>query len=253
MRILLVNDDGIAAPGIHALSKALAPLGEVVVLAPNMEQSGVGHKITYLTPIMVEKHFHKGQHFGWAVHGSPADCVKLGILEFFDSPPDLVVSGINNGENVGVNVLASGTVAAAIEGAFFGVTSFAVSLCVETPPDYMRAAEMSVTLIRQVLATQPREGSLWNINFPATSDEGPRGVKKATIGLTRHTEVMERRIDPRGRAYYWSGAKLLDSHNFEEGTDLYELSRGYVTITPLKFNMTDFETFSDFSVDGFTA
>ncbi|NNE00403.1 MAG: 5'/3'-nucleotidase SurE, partial [Pirellulaceae bacterium] len=129
MRILLCNDDGIFAPGLIALEQQLRHLGEVFVVAPATEQSGVGHSITFLTPLTCKSIHREGRHWGWAVNGSPADCVKLAIGELFkDNPIDLVVSGINSGLNAGINVLYSGTVAAAIEGAFFGVTSVAVSL-----------------------------------------------------------------------------------------------------------------------------
>ena len=135
MQILLTNDDGIYAPGLAAMQQELRQLGEVSVVAPATEQSGVGHSITYLTPLIVKEVFYderypgqEGQRWGWAVQGSPADCVKIGIAEFCPEPPHLVVSGINSGLNAGINVLYSGTVAAAIEGAFFGITSVAVSL-----------------------------------------------------------------------------------------------------------------------------
>jgi 5'-nucleotidase len=239
MQILLTNDDGIHAPGLAALRDELARLGTVQVVAPALEQSGVGLSITYLHPLMVREELREGRHFGWAVAGSPADCVKLGVLEFCQPRPDLVVSGINSGSNAGINVLYSGTVAGAIEGAFFGVTSVAVSLSMDTPPDYRRAARMAVELIEQLLATQPRRGSLWNINFPATSPAGPRGVKTVVMGVRRHTDVMERRLDPRGRPYYWSGLNPIENHHMEPGTDVKELTDGYVTITPLRFDLTD--------------
>ena len=133
MLILLTNDDGIYAPGLAALAREMRKLGEIVVVAPATEQSGVGHSITYLTPLIVKEVFHRDssngeQRLGWAVEGSPADCVKIGVHQFCPRQPDLVVSGINSGLNAGINVLYSGTVAAAIEGAFFGITSVAVSL-----------------------------------------------------------------------------------------------------------------------------
>ena len=141
MRILLTNDDGVFAPGLAALEQQLRHLGEVIVVAPSTEQSGVGHTITFLTPLTCKSIHRNGQHWAWAVDGSPADCVKLSIGELLKSQPvDLVVSGINNGLNAGINVLYSGTVAAAIEGAFFGVTSVAVSLEYSEDPDYQAAA-----------------------------------------------------------------------------------------------------------------
>ena len=239
MQILLTNDDGIHAPGLAALRDELRRLGSVEVVAPALEQSGVGLSITYLHPLMVREELRDGERFGWAVAGSPADCVKLGMLEFCRTRPDLVVSGINSGANVGINVLYSGTVAGAIEGAFFGVTAVAVSLSMDTAPDYRRTARMAVNLIEQLTATQPRTGSLWNINFPASTPGGPRGVQTVPMGVRRHTDVMERRLDPRGRPYYWSGLNPIENHHMEPGTDVKELTDGYVTITPLRFDLSD--------------
>ncbi len=239
MKILLVNDDGIHAPGLRALHEVLQELGEVVLVAPLVEQSGVGHRITYLHPIMVKEIFEEGEHYGWAVDGSPADCVKLGVLEFCKGEPDLVVSGINSGANVGINVLYSGTVAAAIEGAFFGITSIAVSLSQGTPPDYTGTAIRALHLIRQLLKQSPPKGSLWNINFPNSSPEGPRGVKLTSMAVRRHSDTIEKRVDPRGRPYYWSGLDPLKNHVSEDGTDIAEMKAGYVTVTPLHFDLTE--------------
>lgn len=239
MKILLVNDDGIHAPGLRAMHEVLRELGDVYVVAPLVEQSGVGHGITYLHPIMVKEIREDGELFGWAVDGSPADCVKLGVLEFCQGEPDLIVSGINSGANVGINVLYSGTVAAAIEGAFFGITSIAVSLSQLTPPDYPAAAIRALHLIRQLRQHCPRPGMLWNINFPGSTPEGPRGVKLASMGVRRHADTVEKRLDPRGRPYYWSGLDPLKNHYLDPGSDVKELTDGYVTVTPLHFDLTE--------------
>lgn len=214
---------------------------EVQVVAPALEQSGVGLSITYLHPLMVHEELCEGAHFGWAVHGSPADCVKLGMLEFCEQEPELVVSGINSGSNVGINVLYSGTVAGAIEGAFFGVTSIAVSQATRTPPDYDRTAETAVDLIEQILAIHPKPGSLWNLNFPETELGPPQGVKVVKMGVKRHVDVMEKREDPRGRPYFWSGLDPIKNHAMESGTDLKELAEGFITLTPLHFDLTERE------------
>ena len=158
MRILLTNDDGIYAPGLEALHDELQRLGTVDVVAPHVEQSGVSHSITYLEPLLAHEVFRQGRLFGRAVRGSPADCVKLAMLQFCNTPPDLVVSGINAGANSGINVLYSGTVAGAIEGAFFGITSIAVSLAESDNPDYARAARLAVPLIEQIVAGETRPG-----------------------------------------------------------------------------------------------
>ena len=152
MQILLTNDDGIYAPGLAAMERALNRLGDVAVVAPATEQSGVGHSITFLTPLVVKEIFDGPRRRGWAVEGSPADSVKIGISEFCPKRPDLVVSGINGGLNAGINVLYSGTVAAAIEGAFFDITSVAVSLEYDEHAQFDKAAQMACDVIKQILA-----------------------------------------------------------------------------------------------------
>src|SRR5215472_14397417 len=155
MRILLTNDDGVYAPGLRALRKELQKLGDVVVVAPATEQSAVGHSITLLTPLLVQEVLdEQNQFMGWAVEGRPADCVKLALLELLPEPPDLVISGLNAGSNAGINVLYSGTVAAAIEGAFFRRVSIAVSLeyTKVKPLDFPRAADLARRVIQQLIA-----------------------------------------------------------------------------------------------------
>ncbi|MDA0835730.1 MAG: 5'/3'-nucleotidase SurE [Planctomycetota bacterium] len=245
MQILVTNDDGIHAPGLHALAEAMKRLGDVQVIAPASEQSGVGLGITYLHPLLVQEQKISGEHFGWAVAGTPADCVKLGILEFCAERPTLVVSGINPGPNVGINVLYSGTVAAAIEGAFFGVTSIAVSRSDDPSVDYTETAERAVSIVEQILETNPPQGSLWNVNFPPLATTPPRGTKVVTMGVRRHVQVVESRLDPRGRKYYWTGLDPLVNHEMEPGTDVKELSDGYITVTPLRFDLTHHELISD--------
>lgn len=240
LQILVVNDDGIHAPGLRAMAEALAPLGDLRVVAPLVEQSGVSHRITYLHPIMVrEQRDESGSHYGWAVDGSPADCVKLGVLALSPRRPDLIVSGINSGANVGINVIYSGTVAAAIEGAFFGITSVAVSLSQGTPPDYHAAARRAVPLIQQLRQRSPQPCSLWNVNFPDSTPDGPRGVRFCAMGVQRHTDTIERRTDPRGRPYYWSGIDQPRAQDLLAGTDVHDLRAGYVTVTPLHFDLTE--------------
>jgi 5'-nucleotidase len=239
MRILLTNDDGIYAPGLEALCDELQRLGTVDVVAPSVEQSGVSHSITYLEPLLAHEIHRHGKFFGHAVRGSPADCVKLAMLQICNTPPDMVVSGINAGANSGINVLYSGTVAGAIEGAFFGITSIAVSLANNDNPDYSRAARLAVPLIEQIVAVDDRSGGLWNMNIPETRPGWPIGVKTLPMGLERYGEAMERRIDPRGRPYFWTMTLPEAQHVLEPGTDVEGLAEGYVTLTPLHFDLTD--------------
>ncbi|MFN4261579.1 MAG: 5'/3'-nucleotidase SurE [Gemmataceae bacterium] len=240
MRILLTNDDGIYAPGLRALRKELQQLGEVVVAAPATEQSGVGHSITLLTPLVVQEVRDESNEFlGWAVEGRPADCVKLALLELLPDPPDLLVSGLNAGSNAGINVLYSGTVAAAVEGAFFRQTSIAVSLEYTKPKplDFPHAAELARRVIEQIIAHQPEAGSLFNVNIPSSEKWPVRGVRVAPQNVAPYVESYDRRVDPRGRVYFWTGPgyECPEPH---PDTDVTALQEGYITVTPLQFNLT---------------
>lgn len=246
MRILLTNDDGIYAPGLSAMYAELIKLGQVEVAAPAANQSGVGHSITYLTPLIVQEVFLHDQHYGWEIAGSPADCVKLAMLELCPEPPDLIVSGINSGANAGINVLYSGTVAAAIEGAFFGVMSIAVSLAMNPHPNYERSARQARDLIQQLLERHHGVAQLWNINFPESTVAGPRGVRVLPMGVHRYNEFMEKRQDPRGRTYYWSGSDRQLSPPCPVDTDVQGMLDGYVTLTPLQFDMTQRQQLDDY-------
>lgn len=238
MHIVLTNDDGIYAPGLEALYGELLRLGTVDVVAPSVEQSGVSHSITYLEPLLVQEVFRHGKLFGRAVRGSPADCVKLAMLQFCNTPPDLVVSGINAGANTGINVLYSGTVAGAIEGAFFGIRSIAVSLASSENPDYRQAARQAVGLIEQMFTGDSPLTGLWNMNLPENRPEWPVGVKVVPLDLGRYGEAIERRIDPRGRPYYWT-MTVAGNHPLEPGSDVQAVGEGYITLTPLHFDLTD--------------
>ena len=243
MQILLTNDDGVYAPGIAALRKGLTNIGKVSLISPATEQSGVGHSITFLEPLVCKEIYNGDTLYGIAVEGSPADCVKLGVSELVSQPVDLIVSGINGGLNAGINVLYSGTVAAAIEGAFFGINSFAVSLEYDPHADFDVAAEIAVPLIQQILEQTDSEPQLYNINIPSAAVESfSRGekpeVKIVPMGVERYGEHYIRRQDPKGRDYYWA-TNDPPPQRTDHPTDLTMLSDGFVTVTPLQFNMTD--------------
>jgi len=238
MHILLTNDDGIFAPGLRALQKELRRLGDVTVVAPALEQSGVAHTITLLAPLVIKQvEDEDGAALGWMVEGSPADSVKLAICELLPRPPDIIISGINSGSNAGINVLYSGTVAAAIEGAFFKITSIAVSLELSEHFDFPYAAKQAVRVIEKILAQQPPNGSLFNVNLPAHSRGKPKGIRVVPMGLGRYGEGFERRRDPRGRTYYWLTYNPPSNVQGPE-TDVTSLSEGYITVTPLHFDLT---------------
>ena len=237
MQILLTNDDGIYAPGLAALEHELRKLGDVTVAAPLTEQSGVGHSITYRSPLMARKAFdHEGQQRGWAVEGSPADCVKLAIAELCPERPTLVVSGINSGLNAGINVLYSGTVAAAIEGAFFGITSVAVSLEYDDAARYDAAAQQAATIIRQILTQPNAERQLYNLNIPSSALDNQAEVHVVPAATTPWGEDFEKRKDPRGLHYYWATGLAPDPPTHTE-TDLSAIRAGHITLTPLQFDM----------------
>jgi 5'-nucleotidase len=235
--ILLTNDDGIYAPGLAAIRRQLRRLGEVCVVAPATEQSGVGHSITYLTPLIVKEVFHGEQRWGWAVEGSPADCVKIGITEFCRRQPDLIVSGINCGLNAGINVLYSGTVAAAIEGAFFGITSVAVSLEFDEHAQFDKAARLARDILEQILEKKGPGPQLYNLNIPTAALDGTPQVSTVPMDVARYGDKYEKRIDPWGREYYWiTGEPPTTTEGHE--TDLSALAKGWVALTPLDYNMT---------------
>lgn len=247
MRILLTNDDGVYAPGLQALRKELHKLGTVTVVAPAAEQSAAGHSITLLTPLLVQEVVDEQRdRMGWAVEGRPADCVKLALLELLAEPPDLVVSGLNAGSNAGINVIYSGTVAAAIEGAFFQRVSIAVSLEYTKlkPLNFPRAAELARRTIEQIMTHNPPAGSLFNVNIPSL-EKGPiKGIRVVSQNLTPYRETFDRRTDPRGRVYFWSNPGLLCPEPNPD-TDVIALAEQYITVTPLQFNLTNFERLAE--------
>lgn len=252
MLILLTNDDGIYAPGLAAMERELRRLGEVVVVAPATEQSGVGHSITFLTPLMAKEtvfgEYMGERRRGWAVEGSPADCVKLAMAKFCPREPDLVVSGINGGLNVGINVLYSGTVAAATEGALFGTPSIAVSLEYDDDARFGRAAQMSVRVIEQLLQQRAFDNhKLYNLNMSTVATErpvdDPPELHIVPMGVARWPAEFEERIDPKGRRYYWAAG--TPPAEFPEETDLNAIQQGHVTLTPLTIDRTKWQQFTE--------
>ncbi|MFQ5807115.1 MAG: 5'/3'-nucleotidase SurE [Phycisphaerae bacterium] len=240
MRILLTNDDGILAPGIEALYRALEDLGEIEVVAPETAQSAIGHAISVLTPMAAHRVRVKNVFEGWSVDGRPADCVKLAMLELLASRTDFVVSGINAGVNTGINILYSGTVAGAAEGAFFGVPSMAISLELSDNLDFERAAKIARRVFNPYVAAQPPPGTCLNVNIPALDAGWPKGIRVCPQGVVPMNDSYHKQIDPCGRPIYW-----LDGAMPEQGTcpdsDLEAIIERYVAITPLKFDVTDRE------------
>lgn len=241
MLILLTNDDGIQAPGIVAMYRALTRLGEVVVVAPETVQSAAGHGITIATPLLTSHVTIENAFTGTAVDGRPADCVKLALNQLLTKKPDLVVSGLNAGANVGINVIYSGTVAAALEAAFLGLPAVATSLFLrkEVPADFAGAAELSCDTIEMLLSRGLTGGQCASINIPALMPgEPPAGMRIVRQCTRPWIDTYDRRQDPRGRDYFWNNS-VFTLGETEDDTDVAALRDKYVTVTPLQFDLTD--------------
>ncbi|MFI4898861.1 MAG: 5'/3'-nucleotidase SurE [Phycisphaerales bacterium JB059] len=251
MRILLTNDDGISAPGIVALHDAIQDLGEVVVVAPKTVQSATSHGITYHQPLMVSQVRVTRTMQGAAVDGRPADCVKLALTNLWPERfgegqrPDLVISGMNAGANCGINVIYSGTVAAAIEAAFLGVPSIAVSqLLAGGDPDFDAGARHARRAIGAILDAGPMEPhECLSVNIPRTERGDPdahaeREIRVCPMNVHGLVDRYERRESPGGEAYYWASGHGLDFRSTDSGTDVHELKNGRITLTPLHFDLT---------------
>ncbi|MCX6350072.1 MAG: 5'/3'-nucleotidase SurE [Candidatus Aureabacteria bacterium] len=250
--ILLTNDDGINALGIYALARATANLGEVVIVAPDSERSAAGHGITLSEPLRAEEVFKDGTFYGYAVNGTPADAVKVGVKALLPRAPDLVISGINLGPNTGINVIYSGTVSAATEAAIMGIDAIAVSLGTFVKPDYTAAAHFASYLGGRILSRPPGPRLLLNVNGPAIPEREIRGVKLTHQGTARFDETLEKRSDLRGRIYYWLGGEFRTGDE-DESSDSKALSAHCISITPLHFDMTDYRLLSelkDWKFDG---
>ncbi|MFZ5449453.1 MAG: 5'/3'-nucleotidase SurE [Thermodesulfobacteriota bacterium] len=246
MNILLTNDDGIYAPGLAALYRELQRLGEVTVVAPEGEQSAVGHSISLITPLRVKEVSINGGVEGWAVSGTPADCVKIALAELLPAYPELVVSGINLGPNVGINVLYSGTVSAATEASILGVRGVAFSLnSYDKNSDFATAARLARDLLTQVKGwSRWTNGVCLNVNLPALPMDQVKGIKVTRQDTGPLVEHFERRVDPRKHVYYW----LAEIHERQEpdlDTDYGALSQGYITVTPIHHDLTDYSSLSD--------
>jgi 5'-nucleotidase len=239
MRVLLTNDDGIFSKGIEALYLALQEQHEVMVVAPETEQSAVGHAITMMDPLRVKEVNRNGSFFGYALSGTPADCVKLAITELMQPAPDVVVSGINMGANVGVNVIYSGTVSAATEGTVLGVPSLAVSIESFTTTDFAAATDFIVMLLGLVEKHGLPPGVLLNVNVPALPRDAVRGVRVTRQGDARFLDHYDRRVDPRDHIYYWLCGST-QSPGEAPDTDAGALAANFISVTPIHYDLTHY-------------
>ena len=248
MRILVTNDDGVQADGLFALKQALQPLGEVTVVAPDGPRSACGHSITLHKPMRLSPVQLRDGSEAWCSNGTPTDCVTLALLHLLkDNLPDLVVSGINHGPNLGWDLTYSGTVSAAMEGAILGVQSIAISVAwrlvrmieeVEGPPpaiDFAPAGQFAAFLARRLVERPLPPHTLLNVNVPARP---PVGVEITRQGVRRYPGKLERRVDPMGRPYFWLGGDEPEDR-LDPGTDVHAVAEGRVSITPVQLDMTD--------------
>ncbi|MHC4061188.1 MAG: 5'/3'-nucleotidase SurE [Planctomycetota bacterium] len=235
MKILLTNDDGIFAPGLAVIYKKLVTLGQVTVVAPADSRSGASHSITFSRPLMCNKVDINGRFAGYSVQGSPADCVKLAVMQLHNAPIDLLVAGINKGANAGINAYYSGTVAAAMEAAFLKIPAVAMSLAIDEDPDFETAADYCIDILEKLLPLKP--GDVINVNVPQLSKGEPKGIKVVPQSTEQFHEYYLEQQDEQGQNVY----KLAGGQHREESTptDTTSLAEGFITITALAPGMTD--------------
>lgn len=240
MKILVTNDDGINAPGIKILAEALEQLGEVAVVAPDRERSAVGHALTLHQPLRAVK---LGMNV-FAVDGTPTDCVNLGIHSLLPFKPDIVISGINHGGNLGDDVTYSGTVSAAMEATLMGIPAFAVSLVTKGEgANFAAAGNFAAKLARVVLQRGLPNDTFLNVNVPDLPEELLLPPVITSQGKRRYEGMIIDKVDPRGRNYYWIGTIDVDFHD-KEGTDYHAVSRSHISITPLHLDLTNYRSFA---------
>jgi 5'-nucleotidase len=232
--ILVTNDDGIAAEGLAALARALEGLGRIVIVAPEQEQSASSHAITLDKPLRIKEHGPSR----FSVSGTPSDCVLLAVHGIIKRKPDLIVSGINHGPNMGEDVTYSGTVAAAIEGHILGIDSMAVSLTAWDGASFDGAASASRQLARELIGMKGGASRLWNVNVPAVPLSAVKGIKVTKLGSRIYNDIIIKKKDPRGKDYFWIGG-AEPGWSAGESTDFAAVSAGYISITPLRLDFTD--------------
>ncbi|NLM17787.1 MAG: 5'/3'-nucleotidase SurE [Candidatus Riflebacteria bacterium] len=242
MKILLSNDDGISASGIRTIANYLRELGELVVVAPHKERSAMSSALTLHDPLRVQEHdFEMEGVTAYSVSGTPADCVKIALANILKQKPDLIVSGINRGGNMADDVIYSGTVGAALEGAFKNILSVALSLSTgDKSPDFEPAARISVKCIKEILKADLPKHVAYSINVPQIPEENVKGLMVTRTGKLDYGEHYEKRIDPRGNSWFWAAGKpeIVD---YTSDLDVVAVRDGYVSITPLLPDMTSLE------------
>jgi 5'-nucleotidase len=239
LRILVSNDDGIHAPGLSALALALAEEHEVYVFAPDRERSATGHSLTLNRPLRIEPHSLGGRVVqSWSVNGTPSDCIKIALSAILSSPPDLVLSGINRGANLGSDVIYSGTVSAAIEGTMNGIPSIAISLASFDFQDYLPAARFALSLANRMKMASLPPRTLLNVNVPPGNS--PSEVRITRLGERRYLDIFEERVDLRGRPYYWLSGELASCEE-KPDSDVSAVAEGAISVTPIHYDLTHYD------------
>lgn len=242
--IFITNDDGISAKGIRSLYEAIAPFGEVVLIAPDSAQSGMGHAITINHPLRLQAS-NLFECAAYSCSGTPVDCVKLGVYEIMHRKPDLIVSGINHGANVATNVLYSGTMSAAVEGAMEGVPSIGFSLCsFDADADFDLAKEVVTKVVSEVLKKQMPLGVCLNVNIPYVSKEEFKGIKVCKQANAYWDDRFDKREDQFNRTYYWLTGDFINQDHSDD-TDVYWIDRGYASVVPTQYDLTAYSSMKE--------
>lgn len=241
-RILISNDDGVTAPGIHILDNALSKIAKTEVIAPDRNRSGASNSLTLLNPLRV-KQLANGYH---SVDGTPTDCVHMALTGYLTSHFDMVVSGINEGANLGDDVIYSGTVAAAMEGRSLGLPAIAISLVGHNVKNYESAASVASYLVLELKKHPLPQKTILNVNVPDLPLHEIKGIKTTRLGTRHLAEPTVKQIDPRGRSMYWIGPAGPEE-DAGDGTDFDAIKQGYVSITPLQIDITNYNIFSELS------
>lgn len=242
MKILIVNDDGVFAAGIRALVEVLAPHYEVYVVAPTRERSAMGHALTLFRPLRVEElpeNYFAGAKAVYTVDGTPTDCAKIALTKILNFKPDLVISGINHGPNMGVDIIYSGTVSIAMEGTLYGIRSLAFSLNDNKVLHFEEDAKVIPDIVNMLVSNDDlwESNTFFNINLPALKNIGePKGMKFTTLGNRMYADDYDERIDPRGRKYYWLSGELQTSDK-DPSSDIVACENGYISITPISLDL----------------
>jgi 5'-nucleotidase len=233
MHILITNDDGYLAPGIQVLAEELSQVADISVVAPDRNRSGASNSLTLMRPLRA----HKSSDGFYRIDGTPTDCVHLALSGLLDSPPDMVVSGINSGPNLGDDVLYSGTVAAAMEGRYLGLPAIAVSLAGKPANHYKTAAKITSRMVRKLVEKPLPDDSLLNINVPDLTPAQIAGVQATRLGFRHKAEAMIEQLDPYGRPIYWVGPPG-EAEDAGPGTDFYAVEHAMVSVTPMQIDLT---------------